>query len=127
LGKKKLALHYAWGEEYYENFKNVWQLYPPRMLDSKRVKHCILKAMYLDACDSDASVYSLTNSPESIHGGLWYFQLPQLFVLANSMNVLDRIVVVGYDESFEDDVVIALNGQEVMFLMSFHEINFEGV
>jgi hypothetical protein len=43
------------------------------------------------------------------------------------MNVLDRIVVVGYDESFEDDVVIALNGQEVMFLMSFHEINFEGV
>jgi hypothetical protein len=83
--------------------------------------------MYLDACDSDASVYSLTNSPESIHGGLWYFQLPQLFVLANSMNVLDRIVVVGYDESFEDDVVIALNGQEVMFLMSFHEINFEGV
>jgi hypothetical protein len=83
--------------------------------------------MYLDACDSDASVYSLTNSPESIHGGLWYFQLPQLFVLANCMNVLDRIVVVGYDESFEDDVVIALNGQEVMSLMSFHEINFEGV
>jgi len=30
------------------------------------------------------------------------------------MNVLDRIVVVGYDEGFEDDVVIGLNGQEVM-------------
>jgi hypothetical protein len=43
------------------------------------------------------------------------------------MNVLDRIVVVGYDESFEYDVIIALNGQEVMSLMSFHEINFEGV
>jgi hypothetical protein len=43
------------------------------------------------------------------------------------MNVLDRIVVVGYDESFEDDIVIALNGQEVMSLTSFHEINFEGV
>jgi hypothetical protein len=36
---------------------------------------------------------------------------------------MDRIVVVGYDESFEDDVIIALNGQEVIF----HEINFEGV
>jgi hypothetical protein len=43
------------------------------------------------------------------------------------MNVLDRIVVVGYDASFEDDVIIALNGQVVMSLMSFHEINFEGV
>jgi len=30
------------------------------------------------------------------------------------MHVLDRIVVVGYDEGFEDDVVIGLNGQEVM-------------
>jgi hypothetical protein len=55
------------------------------------------------------------------------FQLPQLSVLANSMNVLDRIVVVGYDESFQDDVVSAPNGQEVMSLMSFHEIKFEGV
>jgi hypothetical protein len=43
------------------------------------------------------------------------------------MNVLDRIVVVGYDKSFEDDVMIALNGQEAMSLFSFHEINFEGV
>jgi hypothetical protein len=34
-------------------------------------------------------------------------------MLANSMNVLDRIVVLGYDESFEDNVVIALNGQDV--------------
>jgi hypothetical protein len=42
-------------------------------------------------------------------------------------NVLDKIVVVGYDESFEDDVVIALNGQDVMPLPSFHHINFEGV
>jgi hypothetical protein len=83
--------------------------------------------MYLVACHSDASVYSLMNTPETLHGGLWYFQLPQLFALANSMNVLDRIVVVGYDESFEDDVVTALNGQEVMSLASFHEINFEGV
>jgi hypothetical protein len=41
--------------------------------------------------------------------------------------VLDRIVVVSCDESFEDDVIIALNGQEVMSLASFHEINFEGV
>jgi hypothetical protein len=43
------------------------------------------------------------------------------------MNVLDRIVVVGYDKSFEDDVIIALNGQEVMSLALFHEINCEGV
>jgi hypothetical protein len=27
----------------------------------------------------------------------------------------------------QDDVVITLNGQEVMSLVSFHEINFEGV
>jgi hypothetical protein len=97
------------------------------MLDSECVKQCGLKAMYLIACHSDASVYSLTNSPEWLHGGLWYFQLPQLLALANSMNVLDRIVVVGYDKSFEDDVIIALNGQEVMSLALFHEINFEGV
>jgi hypothetical protein len=84
-------------------------------------------AMYLVAYHSDASVYSLTNSPEQLHGGLWYVQLPQLFALANSMNALDRIAVVWYDESFEDAVVIAHNGQEVMSLMSFHEINFEGV
>jgi hypothetical protein len=81
--------------------------------------------MYLVACHSDASVYSLTNSPEWLHGGLWYFQLPQLFALANSMNVLDRIVVVGYDESLR--MIFALNGQEVISLMSFNEINFEGV
>jgi hypothetical protein len=127
LGKKKPALYDAWGEDYYENPKNAGQLDPPRMLDSKCVKNCGLKAMYLVACHSDASVYSLTNSPEWLHGGLWYFQLPQLFALANSMNVLNRIVVVGYDESFEYDVIIALNGQEVMSLMSLHEINFEVV
>jgi hypothetical protein len=28
-------------------------------------------AMYLVAYHSDASVYSLTNSPEQLHGGLW--------------------------------------------------------
>ena len=88
------------------------------MLDSEHVKHCSLKAIYLVACHSDASAYILTNSPEWLHGGLWYFQLPQLFALANSMNVLDKIVVVGSDESFEDDVIIALNGQEVMSLAS---------
>jgi hypothetical protein len=43
------------------------------------------------------------------------------------MNVLDKIIVVGSDESFEDDVIIALNGQEVMSLASFHEMNFEHV
>jgi hypothetical protein len=69
------------------------------MLDSECVKQDGLKAMYLIAYHSDASVYSLTNSPEWRHSGLWYFQLPQLFALANSMNVLDRIVVVGYDKS----------------------------
>jgi hypothetical protein len=129
LGKKKLALHDAWGEEYYNNPKNAGQLDPQSMLDSECIKHCGLKAMYLVACHSDASVYSLTsNSPEWLLGGLWYFQLPQLLTLANGMNVLDRIVVVlGYDESFEDDVAIALNGQEVMSLALFHEINFEGV
>jgi hypothetical protein len=31
--EKKLALYYAWGEEYYENPKNAGQLDPPRMLD----------------------------------------------------------------------------------------------
>ncbi len=44
-------------------------------------------------------------------------------MLANSMKVLDRIIVVRYDESFEDDVVIALNGQQVMSVLSFHAIN----
>jgi hypothetical protein len=95
LGRKKPALYYAWQEEYHENPKNAGQLDPQSMLDSECVKQCGLKAMYLVACHSDASVYSLTNSPEQLHGGLWYFQLPQLFALANSMNVLDRIVVVG--------------------------------
>jgi hypothetical protein len=93
------------------------------MLDSKCVKHCGLKTIYLVACNSNASVYSLTNSPEWLNGRLWYIQLPQLFMLANSMKVLDRIIVVRYDESFEDDVVIALNGQQVMSVLSFHAIN----
>jgi hypothetical protein len=31
LGKKKLDLYYAWGEEYYENPKNAGQLDLPRM------------------------------------------------------------------------------------------------
>jgi hypothetical protein len=122
LGNKKPALYYAWGEDYYENPKNAGQLDPKRMLDSQCYKYCGLKTMYLVACHSDASVNSLSNSPEQLHSGLWYFQLAQLFVLANSINVLDRIVVVGYDESFEDDVIIALNGQEVASLASFHKI-----
>jgi len=50
--------------------------------------------MYLVACNSDANVHSLTSSPEWLYVGLWYFQLPQLFVLADSMHVLDRIVVI---------------------------------
>ena len=43
------------------------------------------------------------------------------------MEVSDRVVVVGSTDSFEDDVVIALNGQDVMSLPAFHEINFQGV
>jgi hypothetical protein len=39
----------------------------------------------------------------------------------------ELLLSASYDESFEDDVIIALNGQEVMSLASFHEINFEGV
>jgi hypothetical protein len=35
LGNKKLALYYAWREEYNENPKNAGQLDPPRMLDSE--------------------------------------------------------------------------------------------
>jgi hypothetical protein len=93
------------------------------MLDSECAKHCGLKTVYLVVCNSTASEYSLTNSPEWLHGGLWYFQLPQLFTLAKSMHALDRIVVVGYDESFEDDVMIALTGQEVMSVPSFSPQN----
>jgi hypothetical protein len=61
------------------------------MLDTEHVKYWSLKTTYLVACSSDASMYSLTNSPEWLHGGLWYFQLPQLFMLANSINVMDKI------------------------------------
>jgi hypothetical protein len=83
--------------------------------------------MYLVACNCDGSLYSFTDSPVWLHGGLWYFQLPQIFTLAKSLDVLDRIVVVGADDSFEDDVVITLNGQRLMSLSSFHKIVFEGV
>jgi hypothetical protein len=124
LGNKKPALYYAWGEEYYENPKKAGKLDPPRMLDSECVKHCGLKTMYLVACHSDASVHSLTNSPEWHYGGLWYFQLPQLFTLAKSVHELDRIGVIGHEKGFEDDVAIALNGQEVMSHPSFHKIIF---
>ena len=103
LGKTKAALYYAWGEEYNNNPKKAGQLDPPRMLDSERVKSCGLKKMYLVACNCDASLYSFTDSPVRLHGGLWYFQLPQIFTLAKTMDVLDRIVVVGCDDSFEDD------------------------
>jgi hypothetical protein len=37
------------------------------------------------------------------------------------LDVLDQIVVVGAGDSFEDDVVIALNGQSLMSLSSFHK------
>ena len=103
LGKTKVALYYAWGEEYNNNPKKAGQLDPPRMFDSERVKSCGLKKMYLVACNCDGSLYSFTDSPVRLHGGLWYFQLPQIFTLAKTMHVLDQIVVVGCDDSFEDD------------------------
>jgi hypothetical protein len=83
--------------------------------------------MYLVACNCDASLYSFTDSLVRLHGGLWYFQQPQLYTLAKSLDVLDQIVVVGAGDSFEDDVMIALNGQSLMCLLFFHEIDFEGV
>jgi hypothetical protein len=82
--------------------------------------------MYLVACNCDASLYSFTDSLVRLHGGLWYFQLPQIYTLAKSLDVLDQIIVVGAGDCFEDDVVIALNGQSLMSLSSFHEIDFEG-
>jgi hypothetical protein len=82
--------------------------------------------MYLVACNCDASLYSFMDSPVRLHGRLWYFQLPQIYTLAKLLDVLDQIVVVGSGDSFEDDVVIALNGQSLMSLSSFHEIDFEG-
>ena len=120
-------MYYAWAEEYNKSPKSAGNINPPRMLDSDRVKHCGLKNFYLVACNSDASLYSLTNSPERLHGGLWYFQLPQLYTQAKKLGVLHRIVVVGSDASYEDDVAIALNGQELLCLPSFHEVDFEGV
>jgi hypothetical protein len=82
--------------------------------------------MYLVAFNCDASLYSSTESLVWLHGGLWYFQLPQIYTLAKSLDVLDQIVVVGAGDSFEDDIVITLNGQSLMSLWSFHEIDFEG-
>jgi hypothetical protein len=73
----------------------VGQLDPPRILDSERVKTCGLKKMYLVACNCDASLYSFTDSPVRLHGRLWYFQQPQIYTLAKSLDVLDQIVVVG--------------------------------
>jgi hypothetical protein len=126
LGKTEPALYYAWGEDYNDNLKKAGQLDPPRMLDSERVKTCGLKKMYLVACNCDTSLYSFMDSPVWLHGRLWYFQLPQICTLAKSLDVLDQIVVVGAGDSFEDDVVIALNGQSLMSLSSFHKIDFEG-
>jgi hypothetical protein len=57
---------------------------------------------------------------------LWYFQLPQIFTLAKSFDVLDQIIVLGAGDCFEDDVVITLNGQSLMSLLSFHKTDFEG-
>jgi hypothetical protein len=70
LGKTQPALYYAWGEDYNDNPKKAGQLDPPRMLDSERVKSCGLKKMYLVACNCDASLYSFTDSPVRLHGGL---------------------------------------------------------
>jgi hypothetical protein len=126
LGKTQPALYYAWGEDYNDNLKKAGQLDPPKMLDSERVKSCGLKKMYLVACNCDASLYSFTDSPVGLHGRLWYFQLPQIYTLAKSLDVLDQIVVVGAGDSFEDNVVITLDGQSLMCLSSFHEIDFEG-
>ena len=97
------------------------------MLDSERVKICGLKKLYLVACNCDGSLYSFTDSPVWLHGRLWHFQLPQIYTLAKSLDVLDRIIVVGANDSFKDDVVIAVNGQSLMNLSSFHEIDFEVV
>jgi hypothetical protein len=47
-------------------------------------------------------------------------------MLAKSLDALDQIVVVVAGDSFEDNVVITLNGQSLMSLLSFHEIDFEG-
>jgi hypothetical protein len=81
--------------------------------------------MYLVACNCDASLYSFTDSSVQHHGGLWYFQPPQIYTLAKSLDVLDQIVVVGASDSFEDAIVITLNGQSLMSFWSFHEIDFE--
>jgi hypothetical protein len=125
LGKTEPALYYAWGEDYNNNLKKVpGQLDPPRMLDSERVKTCGLKKMYLVACSCDATLYSFTDSLVWLHGRLWYFQLPQIYTLGKSLDVLDQIIVVGAGDRFEDDIVITLNGQSLMSLLSFHEIDF---
>jgi hypothetical protein len=96
------------------------------MLDLEQVKSCGLKKMYLVACNCDASLYSFTDSPVWLHGGLCHIQLPQIYTLAKSLDVLDQIVVVGASDSFEDDVVITLNGQSLISILSFHEIDFDG-
>jgi hypothetical protein len=126
LGLAQPALYYAWGEDYNDNPKKAGQLDPPRILDLERVKSCSLKKMYLVACNCDASLYSFTDSLVWLHGRLWHFQLPQIYTLAKSLDVLDQIIVVGASDSFEDDIVITLNGQSLMSISSFHEIDFEG-
>ncbi len=91
LGKAKAALYYAWGEDYNENPKKAGQLDPPRMFDYERVKICCLKKLYLVACNCEGSLYSFTLILlHWLHGGLWYFQLPQLYTLAKSLDVLNR-------------------------------------
>jgi hypothetical protein len=90
LGKMKAAaLYYLWGEDYNDNPKKAGQLDPPRMLDSERVKSCGLNKIYLVACNCDGSLYSFTDSPVWFHGGLRYFQIPQILTLAKSLDVLD--------------------------------------
>jgi hypothetical protein len=96
------------------------------MLDLEQVKSCGLKKMYLVACNCDASLYSFTDSPVWLHGRLCHIELPQIYTLAKSLDVLDQIIVVGASDSFEDDVVITLNGQSLISILSFHEIDFDG-
>jgi hypothetical protein len=47
--------------------------------------------MYLVACNCDASLYSFTDSPVQLHGGLWYFQLPQIYMLAKSLGTSEDL------------------------------------
>jgi hypothetical protein len=53
--------------------------------------------MYLVACHSDASLYSLTNSPEWLLGGLWYFQQNQIVIGKEKASFILRMGEEYYD------------------------------